>query len=342
MPATPLLSVLMPAFNARAYIREAIESVLDNGFADFELIVIDDGSADDTAQVVESIGHPALRLERNGSHLGVGVTRGRTVALARGRNLAMLDADDVAVPGRFAAQVERLEAADGPDIIGGGIEYFGDGYGNLLFARTDPEIRAGLVFFDLPIANGAACMKAQPLREGVVRYGSGVGAEDYALWADALVAGLRFENLPFVVTRVRRHAQSLTRQSREPVIAQARIVRLRIVEFLFSSLDAAEQAALVAALSVNLGGGQRWIDGACALAHAAELAGGVRGADAATLRRLLAQNFLRMLSYALSNGLIDNETLEMMTETNTHFERWRRADGGMLDREIMTMIASGA
>jgi glycosyltransferase involved in cell wall biosynthesis len=342
MPATPLLSVLMPAYNARAYIREAIESVLDNGFADIELIVIDDGSTDDTAQIAGSIGHPALRLERNGANLGVGLTRGRAVALARGRHLAMLDADDVAVPGRFAAQVGRLETADGPDIIGGGIEHFGDGHGTLLFPCTDAEIRAGLAFFDLPIANGAACMKAQPLRDGVVRYGSGVGAEDYALWADALIAGLRFENLPYVVTRVRRHARSLTRQSREPVIAQARIVRRRIVEFLFPSLDAAEHAALVAALSVNLGGGQRWIDGACALAHAAELAGGARGADPATLRGLLVQNFLRMLRHALANGLIDNETLEMMTETNTHFERWRMADGGALDREIMALFAAGA
>ena len=339
MSATPLLSVLMPAFNAAATVREAIESALDNGCGELEVLVIDDGSTDNTAETVAAIRHPALRLESNPRNLGVGATRRRGVALARGRFLAMLDADDIAVPGRFDAQLRRLTAADGPDIIGGGIEFFGDGSGTLLFPCSDAEIRTGLMFFDLPMCNGAACMKAEPLLNGGVNYGAFAGAEDYALWADALIAGLRFENLPQVVTKVRRHAGSLTRASRDRVFEQGCLVRRRIVEFLFPSLGAAGHAALVAALSFNLGGGQRWIDGVNAMAHAVVLAPAVPRIDAERMRLQLEARLVAMIGHARDAGAIDNETLEMMTETNPHFEQWRNARNGALDRQIMALFA---
>ncbi|MCE9639779.1 MAG: glycosyltransferase family 2 protein, partial [Betaproteobacteria bacterium] len=110
---TPLLSVFIPLYNGEKYVREAIESVLDNGFADLEVIVVDDGSSDGTVQVVEAIRHPALRLYRNAANLGVVATRDRSVPLLNGRYMALLDQDDIAVAGRFEQQVARLEAADG-------------------------------------------------------------------------------------------------------------------------------------------------------------------------------------------------------------------------------------
>lgn len=339
MPAAPLLSVFIPACNAAATVREAVESALDNGFDDLEVLVVDDGSTDDTAAVVAAIRHPALRLIRQESNLGIGATRRRGMAALRGRHAALLDADDIAVPGRFARQVARLEAADGPAIIGGAIEHFGDAAGVVRFPLGDAEIRAGLLFHDLPIANPAACLNLAPLRTGAIAYPEAAGAEDYALWAQALTAGLAFENLPEVVTRMRRHAGSLTRRAGEGLVQQAQAARRQIAAHFFPAMGAAAREALVQALSVNIGGGQRWIDGACALAEAAALADGAPRADAGALRRLLAENFLRMLRHAWAHGLIDNDSLELMTETNAHFERWRMADAGALDRAIMAVVA---
>jgi hypothetical protein len=140
---------------------------------------------------------------------------------------------------------------------------------------------------------------------------------------------------------MRRHAGSLTRRAGDAVALHAQAVRAQIAAHFFPAMGTAARCALVQALSVNIGGGQRWIDGACALAEAAALAGGAPGADAASLRRLLAENFLRMLRHAVAHGLIDNESLELMTETNVHFERWRMDDGGALDRAIMAVVAGG-
>jgi glycosyltransferase involved in cell wall biosynthesis len=338
MSKTPLLSVFIPAFNAAAYVREAVESVLDNGFTDFELVVVDDGSTDHTADVVAAIRHPALRLVRQPVNLGVGATRHSGIAGLSGRYLGLLDADDIAVHGRFEQQIAQLEAREGPDIIGGAIENFGEGAGVVSFPIDDAAIRAGLLFHDLPLANPAVCMRLAPLCAGRIAYAQTGGAEDYALWADALIAGLRFANLPVVVTRMRRHAASLTRSAAAEVSIHARVVRRRIADHFFPQMTVIEREALVNALSVNLGGGRRWIDGACAIAHAAALAPTVAGADAAVLRELLKKNFLRMLRHALANRLVDNEVLEMMTETNTHFERWRMAGGGSLDADIMALL----
>jgi hypothetical protein len=259
------------------------------------------------------------------------------VALMRGLYAALLDADDIAVSGRFERQVARLEQADSPHILGGGIENFGDVCGEMHFPQGNAQIRAGLLFHDLPIANPAVCVKLAPLRAGTISYAEVSGAEDYALWADALIAGLQFENLPVLVTRMRRHGASLTRSGNAAAALAARQVRARVAAHFFPDMDRAAQAALVDALSVNIGGGQRWIDGACALAQASEQSGGISNVDAATLRRLLVENFLRMLRHALSHKLIDNDALELMTETNPYFERWRMADGGALDREIVAL-----
>ncbi len=336
---TPLLSVFIPAYNGENYVREAIESVLDNGFADLEVIVVDDGSTDGTVRIVESIRHPALRLFRNSTNLGVVVTRQQSVPLLQGRYLALLDQDDIAVEGRFEKQVNRLDAADGPDIVGGAIEYFGDEQGLCFFPSSDAKIKAALLFFVCPLANPTICMKLAPLREGRIRYSPdiGVGA-DYALWVDAMRAGMRFENLPLVLTRYRRHGEAMTRKSSAQCAASGRIVRHKVVDIYFPALAANERNALVDALSTNLSGGSRWLDGIYALSHAAMLAKDVADIDSAWLIKSLEDVVVSMIERALKLGNADNETLEMMTETNEHFERWRSANDGALDARIMALF----
>lgn len=338
-PITPLLSVFIPAFNGENYVREAIESVLDNGFADLEVIVVDDGSTDGTVRVVESIRHPALRLFRNATNLGVVVTRQQSVSLLQGRYMALLDQDDIAVAGRFEKQINRLEALDGPDIVGGAIEFFGDEQGLSFFPSSDAKIKAGLLFFVCPLANPTICMKLAPLREGRIRYSPDIGvAADYALWVDAMRVGMHFENLPIVLTRYRRHGEAMTRKSSIECAASGRVVRKKVVDIFFPTLTASEREALIDALSTNLSGGSRWLDGIYALSHAAMLAKDVAGIDSAWLIKSLGDVVVSMIERALKLGNADNETLEMMTETTENFERWRAANGGALDARIMALF----
>jgi glycosyltransferase involved in cell wall biosynthesis len=93
-------SVLMPAYNREKYVGQAIDSVLSQGFKDFELFVIDDGSTDKTLQVLESYGARIKLLRQNNQ--GPEVARNKAAALAQGEHLVLLDSDDLLLPGALA------------------------------------------------------------------------------------------------------------------------------------------------------------------------------------------------------------------------------------------------
>lgn len=101
-----LVSVIMPARNAQATILEAIRSVLAQTHQQFELLVCDDASTDATASIVAGIGDPRIRLLHNPASLGPGPSRDRLIAAAQGDYIAVLDADDVYLPGRLQRLLE--------------------------------------------------------------------------------------------------------------------------------------------------------------------------------------------------------------------------------------------
>ena len=334
----PLLSVFIPTYNGQRYVREAVESVLDNGFADLEIVIIDDCSRDATVTTIESIGHPAIRLTRNPRNLGVVETRRRGVPLLRGRYVALLDQDDIAVPGRFQAQVERLETTGGPDIVGGAIENFGDFGGVTTCYASDAEIRAVLLF-NAAMANPAVCMKVAPLRDGVLSYSVDAGpAADYAMWVDAMMAGLRQENLAQVVTRYRRHAESMTRTHIDEMLVCACRVRKRVVDAYFPAFPEAERIAIVNAIAGGFDTLPIWCEEIYALSHAALAAADVPEVDSALMVQLLSDRVMRSIKDAIKRGAVSADTLEMMTESNSYFERWRAADNGALDQRIMALF----
>jgi glycosyltransferase involved in cell wall biosynthesis len=339
MTPSPQLSVFIPTYNGERYVREALESVLDNGFADLEVVVVDDGSTDATVNIVESIRHPAIRLERHARNLGVIETRRRGVPLLRGRYVALLDQDDIAVAGRFQAQVDRLETAGGPDIVGGAIENFGEFAGVKSCYASDAEIRAVLLF-NAPMANPAVCMKLAPLREGVLEYSVAAGpAADYAMWVDATMAGLRLENLGRVVTRYRRHTASMTYTHIDEMLACACVVRKRVVDAYFPSFPEVERIALVNAIAGGFVTPELWRDGLYALSRAALAAKDVPGVDSALMVRLLSEHAMRSIKGAVRRGTVDFAMLETMTEANPYFERWRAADNGAMDVSIMALFS---
>ena len=109
----PLVSVVMPAYNAERFVGEAVSSVLSQSYGNWELLVVDDASTDASRDVVARtiVGEPRARLVANGKNLGVARTRNRGVAMASGRYVALLDADDYWLPGKLEAQVGLAEKA---------------------------------------------------------------------------------------------------------------------------------------------------------------------------------------------------------------------------------------
>lgn len=132
----PDISVVIPAYNAAAFLRRAIDSVLAQSIAPRDVIVVDDGSTDDTASIAASCGVRVI-TQPNG---GVAAARNTGVAAATGQQVAFLDSDDVWLPGKLEAQWQLLRSAPFPEIVFGHMEQVVDATGQVL--RTLPGVHA--------------------------------------------------------------------------------------------------------------------------------------------------------------------------------------------------------
>jgi len=180
----PVVSVVMPAYNARRFIGQAIQSVLDQTYGAWQLIVVDDASMDDTAEIVASFQRVDGRIqyERNPGNRGVVHSRNRALELARGKYVAFLDADDVWAPAKLASQVAFMETTGAPVSYGNYFRIDGDG-------RTVGKVLApdSLCYEDMLksnfIGNLTGIFRRADLAD--LRF-ENIKHEDYVFWLRAL------------------------------------------------------------------------------------------------------------------------------------------------------------
>lgn len=206
----PKVSVLMTVYNAERYLRSAIESVLNQSFSDFELLIVDDGSTDHSREIINSYGDPRIRVTWNPTNRGECYTRNRALESARGKYVAVLDADDVALPDRLGHQVEVLDKA--PDILlVGSVSELIDNEGKvngILRVPTDPlEIRWRLLFGNC-IIHSTTMFRLEDAR-AVGGYGDFPFAQDFDLWRRLSLRG-RFSNIETPLSQYRVHSTSAT------------------------------------------------------------------------------------------------------------------------------------
>jgi glycosyltransferase involved in cell wall biosynthesis len=124
MNYTPLVSIIMPMRNSAATVEASIRSIQGQTLAAWELIVIDDGSTDQSAEIVEGIGDPRIRLVREPVGRGLAARLNQAVALCTGEYIARMDSDDLCFPERLARQVESLRNEPSIDVLGCGAIVF--------------------------------------------------------------------------------------------------------------------------------------------------------------------------------------------------------------------------
>ncbi len=163
----PRVSVVMPARDAAPHVREALVSILEQTVSELEVIVVDDGSADATAEIVAGCGRADTRVRLvMQERAGVVFASERARQLARAPVIARMDADDIAHPERLELQLERLERGD-VGACGGQVELFPsaevtDGmrrYESWLNSLTSPELAARDVFVECPIAHPTLALR---------------------------------------------------------------------------------------------------------------------------------------------------------------------------------------
>lgn len=130
MNKDPKISVLLPVYNGELYLREAIDSILNQTFQDFEFIIIDDGSTDESANIIRSYDNEKIIFFEQGENKGLISSLNKGLALARAPLIARMDADDISLPERLAFQRTWLHEHPEVDVLGTGRRFI-DTDGNL-------------------------------------------------------------------------------------------------------------------------------------------------------------------------------------------------------------------
>jgi len=229
----PKISVLMSAYNCADTIDEAVESICAQSFGNFEFLITDDGSEDDTWQVLQRLAakDDRLQLFRNTRNRGLAESVNALVAESSGEYIARMDADDVALPSRFDKQVEILDSGKA-DLCGGWMILFG-GWSEAIrnTCTTDEEIRADLLFA------GAICqptvMMRRHLLEQITYDTAMIPAADYDLWT-RIAPHAKLYNIPEPLTRYRVHPGQISSRKKElqtEITARIAVRQLAALEF---------------------------------------------------------------------------------------------------------------
>lgn len=181
------ISVVMPTYNtAIDVLREAVDSILQQTFQDFEFIIIDDGSTNDSIDYLQNLKDKRIRLIRNPENLGI--TRSLNIGLraAKGKYIARMDSDDIAVPVRFEKQFSFMEKHPAAIACGSNVEYFG-AYSGVSDNRTgDMETyRIRALFVNPGPMHPTAFMRRELLLKYQIFYDEQLTySQDYGLWSE--------------------------------------------------------------------------------------------------------------------------------------------------------------
>lgn len=206
--APPRVSVLMPVYNAERYLREAIESILAQTFTDFEFIIVDDGSTDGTADILQEYASRDERVQIV-SQANRGLTRSlnTSIRLARGELIARMDADDVAIRDRFEQQVRYLEQHPCTTALGGQVLLIDDEglpIGPEYLPTDHESLVRRLWNGQYPIAHPTAMIRASAMRQ-VNGYSEEFRvSQDFDLWFRISEIGF-LANLDSTLLKYRQH-----------------------------------------------------------------------------------------------------------------------------------------
>jgi alpha-1,3-rhamnosyltransferase len=228
----PLVSVCIPVYNHRDYVRDAVQSIIDQDYEPIELIVIDDGSRDGSAAAVEPL-LPACRARfarfefiarKNG---GLGATLNQAIDWSRGTYFSALASDDLMLPAKTSLLVEHLEANPGLGAAFGQIELI-DALG--VGKSSPPCVPRVLTFDEMLTQLGGPPAPAQLIRldalRAVGRYRSDVVIEDLYMWLAVAAAGYGLEIIPPTVARYRDHGGNTSKNMRKMLEGRLQIVEL--------------------------------------------------------------------------------------------------------------------
>ena len=206
----PLLSVVLPVLNGRRFVREAVESILNQTWEEFELVIVDNDSTDGTVGIIECFDDPRVHILRE-SRRGVSFAFNSGLRASRGMYVARMDADDICYPTRFERQITYLQKHAEVGILGGQalrINEDGDTIGRTSYPLDSVSIRH-ISRFVFPLATPTTVCRRDVL-VGLGGWREFAPGADYDLLLRALDSHVRVVNLPEVLIKYRVRSGSVS------------------------------------------------------------------------------------------------------------------------------------
>jgi len=208
----PTVTVLMTVYNGEDYLSEAIKSILNQSFTDFEFLIIDDASTDNSQSIIQSFNDERIRYVKNESNIGQTASLNYGLELSKGEYIARMDQDDLSKPDRFSLQLKFMEKNYDTVVVGSWAKSI-DADGKYIYTIVHPtefeNIREAIAC-GCPISHSSAFFR----RDEVVKsggYPEGLRfAMDWGLWIECIKNDYQIANLPYTLVSIRTHKNSVT------------------------------------------------------------------------------------------------------------------------------------
>ncbi len=223
--AQPLVSVLMPVYNAEAYIAASLKSIVEQDYENLEIIIVDDGCTDQSMDIVQSFLDPRIVLVKNPENTGLAACLNKAIAISTGEFLARMDADDIAHPARIGRQVTFMLNHPDVDVLGTSMQYFGASRFVNHFPATHEACKSYLVLnvcFGHPSVMFRRTVFDDPANfyNPVFRQYS----EEYDLWC-RLADRYRFDNIREILLYYRTYHLSVKSEAENKRMANSSMIR---------------------------------------------------------------------------------------------------------------------
>lgn len=226
----PKVTVLMPVYNGERYLAEAIESILAQTFGDFEFLIIDDGSTDESTSLLRLYTDPRIHCLTNDRNQGLAYTLNRGLELAQGEYIARMDCDDISLPERLRKQVQVMDACPEVGICGTWFQYMQSG--EVIELPSDAEEVKFQTFHRNVLGHPTVMMRTALLRRYNLEYNSEFSfAQDYELWSRCYIH-FSIINLPTVLLLYREHQGQMSARYGDRVWQEPASIKLNQLKFL--------------------------------------------------------------------------------------------------------------
>lgn len=231
------VSILLPVYNGEKYLENSINSILNQTFKDFEFLIIDDGSTDNSVELIKKFNDHRIVFVKNNKNIGLIKTLNKGLDLAQGEYVARMDQDDISLQKRLSMQVAFMDKNSDCGVCGSWIKTFGDVKSQIIKYETDPDaIRAQLLFLN-PLAHPTTILRKEVFNKFNLRYDDFYkNAEDYELWT-RVINFSKICNIPEVLLNYRVSQGQITQKYQDAQNKMVMLIRKKTLSALKTNFN---------------------------------------------------------------------------------------------------------